>query len=99
MASGVTLDDIKAHVVAVDFSDDDALLQGYLTAAEEWVAAYLRRDMSAAFPDGWPAPVQQAVKLMVARFYEHRIDDADAGAPLVVQSGLKDMLAPYRAFV
>jgi hypothetical protein len=95
--SGIDLATLKAHVIADDFTDDDTLLQGYLEASEAHVEAYLRRDMATDYPDGWPAPTDQAVLLLAAYFYANRGDDADA-----LEGGYPDwfkvLLAPYRVF-
>lgn len=94
MSSGLGLDLIKDHV-QITFADHDALLQGYLTAAEQHVINYTRRDLDAEYPDGWPEPIKVALMYMVADYYAHGDDDADvAGIPAKSQL----LLAHYRAY-
>lgn len=93
--SGVDLAILKAHVSATDFTDDDVLLQRYLDASEAQIAAYLRRDLDSEFLDGWPEPVQQAVLLLAAIYYERGdavTDMQGEGMPAMVKS----LLASFR---
>lgn len=47
----VTLDQLKTHLrVDASFTDDDALLMGFITAAREWCESYMRR---AIFNQTW----------------------------------------------
>lgn len=94
MACGVDLAQIKAQVQAEESTADDVLLSAYLASAIAFVDAHLRRDLEADFRDGWPAPMDQAVRLIVGHWYSHRsaVDKSAAAVPF----GVKDMLAPYR---
>lgn len=88
--------DIKPHLaLPAGDSGDDLLILSYIEAAEAHIEAHLRRDMAVDFPGGWPAPVLQAVRLLVAQFYAQR--EAVSPAPLAaVPYGVAVMLAPYR---
>lgn len=91
--------DLKPHLsVADDDTGNDTLIDGYIAAAEDWAAKYLRRDLDTEFPDGWPASILQAVRLLVAHWFEHReaVSDAPGGVP--VPYGVKSLCAPYRDF-
>lgn len=83
---GIT--DIKRHVQALDFSDDDDLLTDLQAVAEEFVQDYTRRDLDTEFPGAWPLACCQAVKMLVAAWYEDR--EAD------VPAGVREMLRPHR---
>ena len=64
----VTLSSIKAHLRIVGTSDDE-LLGDYIEAAEDYVRQFVD-----PMPDPVPAGLKQAVRLLVANFYEHRED-------------------------
>ena len=71
--SQLTPADVKKHcVIGDDFTEDDTLLQDYIDAAERHVQNHVRRDLDAEFPDGWPANIVQAVRMLVAHFYTNR---------------------------
>jgi uncharacterized phage protein (predicted DNA packaging) len=67
-----TLDELKAHVQTA-FDDDDALLQSYLDAAQEYVRGFLADDPEADDPPS-PVPdtVKQATLLIAAAWYQNR---------------------------
>lgn len=93
--SELQLSDVKSHVSGVD--DDDLKLQGFIDAAEAHVVNYLRRDMGVDFPDGWPEPIKQAVRLLVAFFYDNRGGSAEEnGSNAEVPFWFKELLMPYR---
>ena len=58
--------------------------------------AHLRRDLDAEFPAGWPAPVLQAVRLMVAHYYANREAVVIGSAATELPLGAERMLAPWR---
>ncbi|MDO6505007.1 head-tail connector protein [Shimia thalassica] len=93
----MTLAEVKPHL-AVEHDEHDDLIQGYIDQAEAHVGAYLRRDMAADFPDGWPEGVKGAVRLMVASFFHYREAGAESGGD-GVPTMAREMLAPYRCFV
>lgn len=107
----VGLPELKTHL-RVDGDEEDALIQALSDAAEEQVQSWLGRpvhpDATALPPIGsaqydsfqivaTPA-VQVAIKMMVARMYEHRGGEGgpeeDAAPPLSVRA----LLAPLRVF-
>lgn len=88
---------MKQHIVVEDnFDDDDALIQGYIDAAEALVVRYVRADLSALHPTGWPEDIRQAVRMIVALFYDNRqaSEDFETGMPMPA----KVLLADHRSF-
>lgn len=95
--SQISTADMKLHLsVSPDDTGNDGIIQGYISAAEIWVAQYLRRDLVAEFENGWPEPILQAVRLMVAMWYHNREGVSEGGVVSEVPFGVKDMLASYR---
>ena len=98
----LTLDLLKKHVRAEDFTDDDDCLRLYLEAATEWATLYTHRtatDLHSLAPDGesggYPATFAQAVLLLAAAYYDQR--EATAGTTLAaVPYGVEALLKPYR---
>lgn len=68
----VNLQKAKDHL-RVTHDAEDTLIQGYLSAAESHVAAYLGDDM----PETMPEPVAAAVLLLVGDLYINRTRQAD----------------------
>lgn len=81
----VTLARARAHVYATHH-DDDALIQHYIDAAEDYAAKFMGRasleellvepdssaEQSSEAPSRLPAPVEQAVLLLVGDYYALR---------------------------
>jgi hypothetical protein len=87
---------IKPHLaIAAGDTGDDALIADYIAAAEGHVVKHTRRDLDTEFPDGWPAPILQAVRLLVAHWYAHR-EAVALGQAAKVPFGVDAMLAPWR---
>ncbi|WP_339112906.1 head-tail connector protein [Thioclava sp. GXIMD2076] len=86
----VDLADVKSFC-QIDFTDRDVEIQGHLSTALTFVADYLRRDMDADYPDGWPDPCKQSVRLLVWHWLFGKAE-ADVGMPPTVKS----LLAQYR---
>ena len=86
--SQITATEVKRHVQALDFEVDDDLLAGLQASAEDWVQRYVRRDLNAEFPGGWPKACCHAVLTLVAVWYR----DREAGVP----QGVLDLLAQHR---
>jgi uncharacterized phiE125 gp8 family phage protein len=75
-AEPVTLSEIKAHA-RIEYADDDALLNGLISAAREWLESYTGRSLLAQtwrlWLDVWPttgvvlpkAPVQSISQVML----------------------------------
>ncbi len=98
----LTLDLLKKHVRAEDFTDDDDCLRLYLEAATEWATLYTHRtatDLHSLAPDGeqggYPVTFVQAVLLLAAAYYDQR--EATAGTALTAAPyGVEALLKPYR---
>lgn len=71
----LTLDDARLHL-RIDGSDDDALVQDCIDAADDYIAQYLGRDVpwldDSGTPVAIPASVKQAAKLLVGDYYAVR---------------------------
>ena len=93
--SQITLEEIKAHCQADDFTDDDDLLADLQGVAEEYVQKHVRRDLEAELPGAWPPGCVHAVKLLVAYWYGNRAAVGD-GSDSEVPMGVRDLLAPHR---
>ena len=70
----------------VDTSEEDALISSLILAAQAHCADYLQADL----PEELPAPIKQAMFLLVGHFYEQRVGE---DIPQVVYV----LLSPYRA--
>ena len=70
------LSDIKAHlVVDSDFTADDALILEYVTAAEVALEAHIQANFALLAQNNGgklPEPILQAVRLLVAGWYNNR---------------------------
>jgi uncharacterized phage protein (predicted DNA packaging) len=96
----LTVEDLKAHLNVVG-DDDDTLIEGKIEAAEELVAAYIGQD-DLADMDPVPATVKEAVRLLVAHWYEQR-EAAVVGLTGGVSSteipfGVAELLRPHRTW-
>lgn len=98
----VDLSLLKQHVRADDFSDDDAYLERLAEAAEEYVvlSTYRTLDELLAMGDGehLPAPLQQAVLLLVGHWYNQREAVASVQTAEVPYT-MGALIKPYRKLV
>ena len=69
----VTLEEMKQYL-RVDYEDDDQLIAGFITSAEQLCRDVLRADEEADLSDD--GKVKTAVMYAVAYLYEHR-EEAD----------------------
>ena len=69
----ITLQQAKDHLRVID-TDEDALIQSYIDAAEAHVGKYLDRPLDPWNDEGDPVPdnVRQAILLAIGDFYENR---------------------------
>ncbi len=84
-----TLSQAKAHL-RVDHTDEDALIQSLIDAAEQSILLYLNLE---ALPE--EAPVNAAALMLVGALYENRESVVDR--PLSDNHLYSRLLAPYRA--
>lgn len=90
----ISLDQAKAYL-RVDGTEDDKLVEGLIAAAE----AYTARALDNLTPaDSTPAPVRQAMLLMVGHWYANRGDAPGADPAGDVAPGVNALLAPYRSW-
>ena len=97
--SVITLDDAKAHL-RVTIPDDDTLISDQIDAAEALIAEYVATesgsDLETTYPNGVPEPLKQAIKLLVAHFYENREATVIGNTPNVLPYSVFDLVGPYR---
>ncbi len=86
---------IKVHL-SVDHDEHDALIQGYIDSAESWVTRYVRRDLDAEYPGGWPAHILQAARFLIGHYYLFREAAVTGAAVTQVPFAVKDLLASER---
>ncbi len=93
----ITVADIKAHS-NIDTEDDDVLIGGKIAAAEAWIAKFIgvELDDAEAFPDGTPEPLKEAVRQLVATWYEQREGVLIGVSAEEVPFGVVELIQPYR---
>ncbi|QGM46659.1 head-tail connector protein [Methylocystis heyeri] len=91
----LTLDDFKAHANIIT-TDEDAMIQGKIDAAEAWVGSFIGQSLS-SYPTQPPdAPIMEAVKQLAAHLYNNR-ESVFVGTSIADNCpGLSGLLAPYR---
>ncbi|WP_242217266.1 head-tail connector protein [Shinella zoogloeoides] len=96
----ISLEDIKAHL-AIDTAEDDALLIAKVATAEAWLAKFIGSPLDdvTAFPDGTPAPLEEAVRQLAGHLYENREASLVGVSADLLPLGVFDLVAPYRAWV
>lgn len=73
----VTIDDLKA-VLYLDGNDEDALLQSYIDAADQFVIGAVGDEMPAFWNDSKVAVLHDlAVKSLAASYYQYRLNLSD----------------------
>ena len=76
-----------------DIGDDDRVKQ-YIAATEAFILNYVRQDLNANYPTGWPEDIKQAIKILVVVFYNDPVGISEQKLPVFV----KLLLAPHRDF-
>lgn len=93
----LSLEILKKHVNADDFTDDDRYLEALLEASTQAVLNEIRRSRDEIMEIGggeWPAPVAHAILLLAGHFYNQR--EAVSSAQMhEVPCGLTALLLPY----
>lgn len=73
----VTIDDLKA-VLYLDGNDEDALLQSYIDAADQFVIGAVGDDVTGFWDDSKVTALHDlAVKSLAATYYQYRLSMAD----------------------
>lgn len=94
MSELITLADAKLHLRKTT-DDEDELISSFIAAAQQWVAAYTSQDFD---PLDVPAPINQAMLLLVGQWYQQRgsaSPDSFAEVPFAVTS----LCRPFRGAV
>lgn len=91
----VSVVDVKAHCNITE-ATDDALLEGKIAAAEEWIGKFVGTPLAAFDPT--PEPLKEAVRQLVAHLYENREASIVAVSAELMPLGLFDLMAPYREY-
>lgn len=92
----VNVADVKAHS-NITTEDDDALLEGKIAAAEEWIGKFIGTSLESLQPA--PEPLKEATMQLVAHWYENREASIVAVTAELMPLGLYDLMAPYREYV
>ena len=90
----ISLEEAKAHLNITDDADD-ALITAKIEAAQGYVAGFVDCEMTA---EAAPAPVKEAVRLLLGTLYENResaIVAANLGL-LALPVGVLELISPYR---
>ncbi|BAT61227.1 phage gp6-like head-tail connector protein [Variibacter gotjawalensis] len=85
----IGLDEAKAFL-RVAHADEDALIGTLIAAARDYVETQTRRELAADVP----AALRQAMRLLIAHWYEHRATASDRAAQ--IPDGVGALIAPYR---
>lgn len=94
----VSIELLKKHVRADDFSDDDEYLAHLRDAAEAFVRTSTNRSEEELLELGggeWPKPLQQAALLIAGHWYNQR--EAVSGVQMAeVPYTMQALIKPYR---
>lgn len=97
----VSLELLKKHVRADDFTDDDVYLSHLLEAAEQYVCEATNRTQDGLLKAGGgllPATLQQAILLIAGHWYNQR--EAVSGVQMAeVPYTLQALIKPFRKLV
>lgn len=99
----VSLDLVKKHCVLDSYDGDDDLLTHYVEAAEEHVITLTNcslEELKQRSADGvsLPKPLQQAVMMLAAQWYDQR--EANSRSKFeFVPDGVHALIMPYRKLV
>lgn len=95
----ITVEDAKAHM-NITSQDDDLLIADKITAAEEWLSLQIGAKVwdIQTFPNGTPAPLKEAVRQLVAHWYENREASLVGVTAEEIPFGVFDLIAPYRVW-
>ncbi len=97
MMDFVSLDLLKKHVCADDFTADDDLLSHYLQAAQQTIIGRTGRtpeELRLMAGGEFPTPLRQAVMLLVGHWYNQR--EAVASVQMhEVPLGVLSLVKPY----
>lgn len=94
----VTLADLKAHLNIV-FDADDALITSKLSAAIAWIGQWVGGDLATLYPNGVPAPLDEAVRQLAAHLYVNREAVlTNERRATVLPFGVDDLVMPYRTW-
>lgn len=95
----VSLEEMKAHL-NVTLSVDDLLISDQIVAAEAHLASWLgfALDDDEEFPDGTPADVDHAVKMLVAHWYANRETAfiSNSAAAMEIPFAVAEIVRNYR---
>lgn len=98
--AALNLELLKKHVKADDFSEDDAYLMHLLETAEETVITATNRTRAELTGDGCglPKPLDQAILMLAAHWYNQR-ESVSAVQMHEVPSSMQALIKPYRKLV
>ena len=95
MSNLLSVEDLKAHL-RVTLGDDDALIEVKIAAAEDWIGQFVGKPLAEFDP--LPESLKEAVRQLVAHWYNQReavlIGVSAENVPLSVF----DLMQPHRTF-
>ena len=91
----VTLEQIKVHLNLTG-SDDDALLNDKVAAAQDHVERLLGFQIETEYPDGGPPSLKQAVLMLASWWYEQREAALTGTIVASVPHGVQEIVTEYR---
>lgn len=93
----VTLDEMKAEL-GVTIDDDDDMIEAKIEAAQAHLEALLGYAIDDEYPDGAPADLVAAIKMLAAGQYENR-ESIIIGAPAIqTPHGVWDIVTNRRRY-
>ncbi len=92
----VTLEEARLHL-RVTGNDEDALIEEYIGAAEEFITATINESIPgiAAAPPAVPKPLKAAALLFIGELYQHR-EIQVTGAIISENPTFNRLVQPYR---
>ncbi|NLS04613.1 phage gp6-like head-tail connector protein [Rhizobium sp. P32RR-XVIII] len=96
--SSISVMDIKQHL-NIDAEDDadDTMLTAKIDAAQQWIEKFIGTPIAEI--EGQPAPVLEAMRILVGHLYENREATLVGVSAEMLPFGVFDLLAPYRSYV
>ena len=95
----VALQDLKDYA-RIDFSDDDAMLSAFLESAQVHIESFVgnKLDDATRFPDGTPAPLKLATKMLASHWYDNRELVSTGERVYEAPLNVFDLVGPYRTW-
>ena len=90
----VSITEAKLHL-RVTSTDEDALINVYISAVTDNIKSYLNRDIPVDNLNNVPASIKAAALLMIGDLYENR-ESQIIGQSIIENAAAKNLLYPHR---